>query len=458
MTTATERTYDATIENIGPARKRVTITVPGATVAEKIEMSMGTLRETTALPGFRKGKTPMALLEKRFGQTVRDETRNQLLAEAYSTVLQEHGIEPVTQPRVMETSDELKLEPGKDLVFNIEVEVVPDVELPSFEGVEILRPIVDVADEMIDLEIKRQCTMAGEVVPVESGWQEGDRFLGPGTVVKEGEEEPFFSHDRVDVIIPGEADGGRGQVLGLAVDGLLGMVEDLKVGDTFELSVVGPEQHELEHIRGKKLNISIQIREGQRIEPASIETVVERYGMESEAMLREQIRTALEGRVRVEQQAAMREQVFEKLADSADFDLPETLTEAQITRSIERARLEMLYKGTLTAEEIEQRLADMRTDTEGRMRRRLKIMFLCHKLAKQHEIGVSEAEVNGVIAQMARQRGERPEKLRAALVQSGGINEIATQIRDYKAADKALEAATLKDIPADEWNARFKKD
>jgi len=449
--TTEESIYDVKIEDAGPAKKRLTITVPPEVIGEKIEDSMGTLAVEAAVPGFRKGRAPRALLERRFGTTVRNETKNQVIADAYASVIEEHGIKPVGEPEPVEKLDELKLEDGKPMTFAVEVEVVPEFELPSLENIEIKKPVLEVHDEQIEEELKRNSTQLGEAEEIKGDLQPGDRLMGPGSARKEGEEEPFFRHDDIDIMVPSEEEGGRGQVLGLLIDDLASLLKGKTVGDTITVKTIGPELHELEHIRGKEVTIEVTIRDAHRITPASIDQMVAHYGMGSEQLLREQIKLALEQRRDEEQRAAMREQVYDYLADTVDFDLPEKLSAAQATRMLERQRLELLYRG-LSVEEVEEKLAETRSEAEVHSRRRLKLQFLLHRLAQHFEVEVSDQEVNGRIAAIAMQRGVRPDKLRTELVQSGRLGELTAQIREHKAADRVIDRANVTEIPAEEWN------
>jgi len=451
-----QTTYDAKIEDIGPAAKRITITVPASVVDEKLRDSMGTLAASASVPGFRKGKAPAALLERRFGESVRGETRNQVVSESYAAVLEEHKLEPVTEPRLVEEADELVIETGKPLTFSLEIEVVPEFEVPDTDGMAINRPVVEVTEELISKEIERQCRLAGDIIEVSEDFTDGDRLIGPGSVLKEGDTEPFFQHDQIDILIPAEDDGGKGQVLGLVIEGLRDRAMKAAIGDLFTIEATGPDGHELEHIRGRKLTISVQIRQGLRLIPATVESLVERFGFESVEMLREQVRMAVEQRIATEQQAAMREQAGEKLDEMIPIELPERLTEAQASRMLERARLEMLHKG-LPAEEIETRLAEHRSDALEQSQRRLKRMFILHRLARHFQIDVSEQEVNGYIHHIAMSRNERPDKIRQELVQSGGINQVAMQVRDHKTLDRIVTKAVITDLSADDWNASLEE-
>jgi trigger factor len=446
--------YDVKVEDVGGARKRLTITIPPQLIDEKIEESMGTLAGQTALPGFRKGRAPRALLERRFGPTLRRETKSQLIAESYARAIEEKKIKPLGEPEPVRPLDEIELEPGKALTFEVEVEVVPEFELPKLDAIKIIKPVLEVTNEHIEAELTRQRTQYGNIVAVDSGFEPGDRLLGPGSVTKEGETEPFFRHDNVDIIVPPPDDDGRGHVLGLMIAGLGAMIAGRKVGDHLEFDTVGPDSHELEHIRGKKLHIEVTIRDGQRIVPCAVEQVMAQYGMDSEAVLREQIKFALEQRRDAEQRAAMREQVCQQLVDAVDFELPRRLTDAQAGRLLERYRLELMHRGGLSVDEVEQRLAEMRSETQEQSRQRLKLTFLLHRLADQFGIKVTDQEINGRIAQIAAQRGMRPEKLRADLVQAGAIGSIASQIREHKAADRVIDQSEVTEMSAQEWNAQ----
>ncbi|UCD75015.1 MAG: trigger factor [Phycisphaerales bacterium] len=441
---------DVKIEDAGPARKRLTITIPVETIAEKIDDSLATLMAKTALPGFRKGRAPRHLLERRFGEAVRAETKNQLMADAYASAIEEHEIKPVGEPEPVEPMDELEIEPGQPLTFSLHVEVVPEFEVPPLDSVEIKKPILEIEDEHIEAEKKRQCRELGEPSEIEQDFQGGDRLLGYATVSKEDDEEPFFRSDEVVITFPEEEDEGKGQVLGLLIDDLAALLKDRKVGDQLTIKTSGPEHHEREDIRGKKLTIEFEIRGAQRITPATIEEVIRHYDMASEEILREQVKLALEQRRDEEQATAMREQVFEYLLEHVDFELPEKLSAAQVERSLERHRLEMLYRG-MTPDEVEKRLAEIRGESEYRALGRLKLSFILHKLAQEFTVEVSDQEINGRIAAIAAQRGVRPDQLRAELVQSDRLNQVAIQLREHKTADRIVQQAKVTDISADEW-------
>ncbi|MCZ6836396.1 MAG: trigger factor [Planctomycetota bacterium] len=442
------------IEDVGPARKRLTITVPPDVIAEKLTQSMQTLGSETALPGFRKGHVPTRLLERRFGDAVRSETMNQVIADAYATAIEEKEIKPIGEPEPVGSMEDLKIEDGKPLEFSLEVEVVPTFELPSFDGLKIKRPTLDITDEHIQNEIERLKREMGELSEVNDDFIADDRIVGSAVLHKKGEDEPLFENSQVLVVYPKEGEEGRGPVLGLMIDDLEKQLKGKKATDVVTFKTKGPEAHEREDIRGADLEITFTINQCHRITPTTVEDVVEKYGMPGEDILREQITLALEQRRAEEQANAMREQACEQLAKGLEFDLPQNMTEAQSRRQLERFRLDMQSKG-VASEEIERHLAESRSISDDEAKSKLKMFFVLQKLAEHFNVEVSEQEINSRIAMIATQRGMRPDRLKTELVQANRITELASQIRDQKAADRLVDEATVTDVTLDEWNAHL---
>lgn len=452
MTQTTAPTNEVKIEELGPTLRRLTITVPAETINEKIEDSMAALATETALPGFRKGRAPKKLLERRFGEAVRSETKNQLLADAYSQAVEEHDIKAIGEPEPAEGFDieKLEVERGKPLTFTVDVEVAPEFDLPDLDGIEVKRPDIEITDEMIEQEIETQCLRHGTPQEKKGDFGAGDRLVCSATATKKGEDEPFFRTDETLVVVPGSDDDGRGQVLGLMIDNLATLLKGGKVGDDVTIETTGPDAHEREDIRGADITITLHIKQAFHVEPAELQTILDYYGMESEELLREQIRMALEQRRDQEIAEAMRQQVYDHLLETVDFALPEKMSQNQVVRSLERSRLDMLQRG-MTEEQVEQQLAEMRSASEAETRQRLKLMFILNKLADDFEVQVSEQEVNGRIAQMAGRHGVRPEQLRQNLAQRGALGQVAMQVREQKAADRVVAQARVEDVSRDEW-------
>ena len=453
MTETTESTLDfnITVKDAGPARKLISVKVPSDSIDQEMNTTMGTLQSQAVLPGFRKGKAPSHLLKRRFGTAMQEETVQKLVREGLEKAVSDNKLLVLGNPEVVDGYENLKLEEGKPFEFALEIEIVPEFDFPDFSGIEIIRPALEVSDEHIDAEIERQCLTAGKADRLEDGFEPHDRMLGSVKITADGEDDALFVHDQALIVLPDA--GEKGQVVGLLIDDMNAHFKSAKVGDTITISTTGPEAHEREDFRGKKITIEYTIHLCERVVPATQEELIERFNLGSEEVLREQIRFALEQRRDEEQAAVMRKQGLEKINELIDIELPERASGDQIQRELDRMRHEMMASGEHTPEEVEVKLAEIRSDAEVGMKQRMKNYFILQRLAMHFETQVHESEINARIAGMAMQRGLRPDHVRSELAKAGQLPAIGGQVRDDKAADAMVGQMKITDMPLDEWNA-----
>jgi trigger factor len=453
MATATENQLEVaiTITDTAPCTKRVALKVPASEVDARLELALSTFIAEASLPGFRKGKAPRALVEKRVGGALINETRGQLMSEAYSKAIEEHKLRPISDPRPVEGDQIPDLARGKDFAFAVEIEVAPEFDVPDFAGFEVKKPTLEVTQEHVDGEILRQSYRFGTPNRIEGPLERLDRMLGKATVTVEGRDGSYFETDKALCVVPAEEDEGKGQLLGIIIDDLDKALLGKKVGDTVTVTTVGAPAHEREELRGKKISIAYTIVEAERIAPRPAKELAEMYGVESEEIFREQVKDALEQRRDGEQRTAMREQISEQLVEKIDFALPAKISEEQVSRTIEQQRMELLSRG-MEAAAVENRLAEIRGSSEKSAKDRLKLFFINARLAQHFGVNITDQELNGRIAFMAQQQGVRPEQMRQQLEKSGRMGEVISVIRDAKVGDRIISQAKISDIAADEWN------
>jgi trigger factor len=252
-------------------------------------------------------------------------------------------------------------------------------------------------------------------------------------------------------VVPDAVDQGKGALLGMLVEDLGKHLEGKKVGDTVTVTTKAPDTHERDDLRGATVKFELTFTDADRIQPLDAATLADRMGLGTEENLRAQVRLMLERKRDGEQRAAEHEQVRRHLAEAVDFPLPERLSQVQMARNLEMARMDMLQRG-LEAEQVETRLAEMRHASEADTRRRLKLFFILTRLAEEMGVQVSEPEVNGRIAAMAAQRGVSPSQMSQDLQRAGRVNELALSIREQKVLDRILEKAKFTEVSAEQWN------
>jgi trigger factor len=222
-----------------------------------------------------------------------------------------------------------------------------------------------------------------------------------------------------------------------------------KLGDTERVSMTGPESHENEQIRSQPITITIRIDQVQRVEPASVETVAEQAGVESADELRERVKEMLEQRKQREQQQDAHKQITDQLKEKVEMDLPEGLTGKQTEQMLERKRMQLLYSGT-DPQQLEQKLAEARNESEEEAREELKSHFIIDKAANDLGVEVGEQEINQQIYMQAMQQGRRPEKMRQEMREQGELQQLYMQLREAKTLDQIMEKATVHEPEGEE--------
>ncbi|MBI1338574.1 MAG: trigger factor [Phycisphaera sp.] len=439
------------VADAGPARKKLTIELPADRIAKKIEENYSKLRNDAVIPGFRRGRTPRRLIEKRFGSSIKDDVKAQLISESYSQAVEDEKLEVIGQPDVKDI-DKIELPEAGPLKFEVEVEVTPTVELPELEGIEVNKVKADVTDEDIDEQLKNYSERFGKLQPVTDGGIEYADYVKADLRILEGKDAADDAAEiahmpEAYILVHGEDHDFKGHVAGILVDDLGKRMHGKKLGDIESVSMTGPSGHENEKIKDKDITLKIKVTSIERLDPMPIEELPAQAGVADIDALKTEVRNMLVDRNNRRQQADMHEQLRTKLSDAVTLELPAGLSSRQADRILRRRALDLAYRG-VEQQEIEQKVAEMRTESQERAQKELKEFFILEAAAKKLEVSVSEAEVNGRVAMLAMQRGRRPEKMRQEMQRSGELEHLYLQLREQKTLDAILEKAKVAEVDA----------
>lgn len=437
---------DVKVEEVGPGRKKLTITIPAERISSKLEEGYSRLRTEAAVPGFRRGRAPRRLIEKRFSQSIRDDARASLLSESYTQAIEENKLDVLGEPNIL-NADKIELPDNGALTYEVEVEVTPDVTLPDLGEMTVEKAKVAVSDADVDEELEQLQRRHGKVVDAQGEVQKDDYVQGDVRVLvghdaAEG-AEVLVEQPGAFVHVPDQEP--RGHIVGIVVDDLAKHLVGKKVGDDVRINLTGPQSHENEKIRDQPITVTLKMSRVQRVESASVESLLEQVGMDSLDKLKTRLREMLEQRGQREQQSAMHEQACKYLQEKVDLTLPAGVTGRQTARLLRRQAMELAYRG-VPEQEIEQRIAELRTSSEEEAKRQLKLFFILDKAARDLNIEVSESEVNGRIAMMAMQQGRRPEKLRQQMQRNNEIESLYLSIREQKTLDAIIAKAKVNEV------------
>ena len=442
-TAVTEEIKDiVTIEESGPCKKKVSVEIPAEKIKAALDERYGELRKDAVVPGFRKGRAPIRLLEKRFGSEVSEQIKLKLLIDASEAAVKDSELNILGEPDF--EHDEIELPEEGPMKFEFEVEVRPEFDLPELEGIAVEKPKTEVTDEQIDEEIATLRKRAGIWVPKEDGKVELDDQVVADVVLKVEEAPEAERHDNVEIAV--RKNGFVGPV---PVETLDEVLIGAANGETKETSVNIPESFYNEQYRGKRIDVEIAIKEIKKLEPAELNAgFFERLGVENEDELREQIGEY--GRAQAERnvRANMGDQVYRYLLDKTEFELPGDVVADQSMRVLKREYSNLLIRGA-KREQVDERMEELRASSAQRAEEQLRLFFIMSKVAEKLEVPeASEEEVNGYIAQVAASRQRRPEKMRQELARDGSLEQFKLQVREQKCIEKILENAKITEIAA----------
>ncbi len=428
------------IKDSGPCKRTVSVEIPEEKVKAALDEQYSDLRKDAVVPGFRRGRAPLRLLEKRYGKDVGQQVKLKLLVDASEAALKDNDIDVLVDPDIDYESVELP-ESGP-LKFDFDVKVRPDFKLPKLEGIEVKKTVTDVTDAQVDEEIQAMQKRVGIWTPKDGPVEADDQIVADAILKVEGVEEDE-KHANIEIFAR-----EKGFVAGVAVEGLDKLLAGAKSGDTKKTTVDVPKTYFNEQYRGKKVDVEITVKDVKQLEPAPIdEAFLGRMGLEDEDSLREMLgdsmRQQAENKVRTE----MAQQIHKYLLDNIKLELPEDVVADQSRQILQRQYTNMLMQG-LEREQIDSQMAQLQASSEEQAIEQLKLFFIMDKIADKLDIKTTEEEINGHIAQVAAQRGRRPEKMREELARDGSLAQFSIQIREQKCVEKMLENANITETTA----------
>lgn len=383
-----------TIEEAGPCKRRVVVEIPEEAIKNATDEQYETLRKEAMVPGFRKGRAPRRLLEKRFGKETTEQIKLKLLADAGDSAIKDNKLNVLRDHDI--DFEKIELPAEGPLKFDFEVEVRPDFDLPALEGIAVNKTKLEVTDEQINREIEQLQKYSGMWTPKENGEVEPDNQIIADVVLKTEAIEEEEKLDNIEIFVR-----QNGFVGAVPVEKLDELLAGAKTGDTRQTSVDVPKTYFREEYRGKKVDIRITVKDIKRLKPAALnEDFLKRLGAENENELREKMHDTLQSRLERQVRTQMTEQIYKYLLDNTDFDLPVDIVAEHSTSLLQRQYSNLLMRG-LAREQIEKQMEQLRAGSEQQAKEQFKTLFIMGKIAEKLEIEVSEEEINGHIAQLA---------------------------------------------------------
>jgi trigger factor len=430
--------YPISVEDSGPAAKKITIEIPEDRIKSKMEEQFNELQEVATLPGFRAGKAPRALLEKRFAGDLKKQVRDTLVRESYQQALEKHSLKVIGEPE-FDNEGALELPTSGALKYTFSVEVTPEIALPDLAELTVKKPIIKVTDEHVEQALQNLREQQGTLIPVDGRGVKEKDYITADIAIKLGDELIGNQFD-TQVI-------ARSSKIGdIEIKDLGEQLAGANVDETRTIKATAPDNHPAEKIRGQEVTIEIKVKDIKELELATIdEEFLDALGFVNAQELNEELRKQMVERIENDVKVAMHNQVRAYLNKNLNVELPAKLSKSQESRIVNRRANELMMRG-MGVEQIRANLDRLTAGAADQARNELKLFFALSKIAADNNIEVDESEVNGQIAYMAMMQNQRPEKLKQTMANSGQLSDLWLSLREKKALDKLLETAKIEEV------------
>ncbi|MEX2026925.1 MAG: trigger factor, partial [Pirellulaceae bacterium] len=384
---------------------------------------------------------PRKLIEKQFREQVQEQVKGKLLMDSLTQISDEHEFSAISEPDF--DFDAVEIPSDGPLVFEFDIEVRPEFDLPQWQGLHVKRAVHEYTDEEVEVHLRELLAKYSTLVP-----QEGPVQAGEGQFVKV--TATFRDGDTVVSTLPEEMIEVR-PTLSFA-DGRLAGFDKLMIGkqagDIIETTIKLTPDSENEALRGKEISATFQILEVKhRKLPELDDGFLDRIGgFRDEVELRDEVRKELEKQLKYHQQRMVRQQITGLLTVAANWELPKELLKRQARRELERYVMELQASG-FTMEQINARANDLRQNIMQHTALSLKEHFILERIAEEEKIEAEPKDYDAEIELIAEQMDESPRRVRAKLEKRGQIDTLRNQIVERKVIDLINSQATFEDVP-----------
>lgn len=434
------------IREVGPCKKHIKVTVERSAIDGRMDEKIKELVVDANVSGFRPGKAPRRVVERRYHKEVGDQVKSEVLLASLQQLAEDYDIAPLAAPDLDPATIDLPRQ--GPMVYEFEVEVRPQFDLPNYRGLKIRRPVHNFTEEEVEQELRRLLTPHGTVVSkTEGGARLGDLIVVDGQIklgdVSIGQlEQATLRIDKQLAFKDGIAEHFADEV------------EDAKAGDTREVTIVLSSAAANPELRGATVKATLQVKDVQVvIMPELTHELLHEFGAHSPGQLREMIRVVLQRRLEYQQRQSARQQVIEHIAAASTWDLPTDLLRRQARRAISRRIMEMRADG-ISEEEIQGRRRLLEQDILQSTALSLKEHFVLQKIAEVEKIDLNDDDLNDEIERMAQHEHESPRRIRARLEREEMLDALAAEIIERRALDLILDTAEYEDVPLKEEDQR----
>lgn len=377
--------------------REIEIVVPASDLEARLQTRLFEIKDQVKIKGFRPGKIPMNHMRKTYGRSVMAEIVNQIINETPRTVIAERNERSAMRPEIQMTEDEAEAEKvlrGEgDFRFTVSYETLPTFELKGTDAIKIERPVVEIADEEVEEQVKRIAESARTFQPKDGAAETGDRVTMDFVGKVDGEAFQGGTATDSNLVL------GSGQFIPGFEDQLVG----LSAGDTKNVELSFPEDYGASHLAGKAAVFEVTVKAVAKPDEMELnDELAKKLGLESIDRLREIVRGQIESQFGQATRQKVKRQLLDALDADYSFELPSKLVEAEFNNIWAQVTRELEQSGK-TFEQEDTTEEKAREEYKALAERRVRLGLVLSEIGEKAGVTVSDEELQRAVIEQVRQ-------------------------------------------------------
>ncbi|MDR4508083.1 MAG: trigger factor [Candidatus Brocadiaceae bacterium] len=424
---------NVTIEDAGPCKKVLKFEIPKETIESEFEKKTKEACDTIELPGFRKGRAPRKLVEKRFGPQIKEDVKQAVISDCYQKALEENKMEPAGDPQF----GEIKLEVGEPFIFDVTLEVWPTFEVNNYKGINLKRASVVVTDDDVQRALNDMAFRKAQLEVIKNGKViKGDRIICDCTV--EVDNNSVLEDKDIEINVQENT-----EIVKTKIVDLLKNIEGTKSGHSCTFDAQLSDNFEREEYRGKDAKITLQVNEIKRpVAPEISEEFATSLGFDTLEDLKSNIHKQVESFKKRQSEENLRNQMISTLLEQIKFELPQDLVNAHTEQKTYKHQMDLLKRG-MPLDEIEKQKEAIKNASAESVMQELKASLILNRIAEKERIFVTEGEVEQRIADIARAYNTDSAQVRKQLQHQGSLSYLRNEMREDKTLEFLIKEAHI---------------
>lgn len=424
---------------VSPTQREIKIEVPAEALKEAYGKISQKYAKGASVPGFRKGYAPLDVIRMRYKEEIKNEVLQQVVPEKVAEAIQEHKLHPLAEPHLhIDNPEKVKVNGSESVNLHVHVEVMPEIPLPKYEGLEVTRRRRPVEDSELEELITKRLEEQSALIPVEGRKSElGDTVIADleGTFDDDPNGQPITA-ENLEVVL------GDKVIEKAFTENLIGVAED----EEKDFSVTYADDFTSEVLAGKTVHYKAKVKSVGKMEVPELNDEWANSldeGYDSLVDLRKKLRADLEIYADADADARVRNIAIAKLIEENSFEVPNTLIENQARNLLNNFAQDLQQRGVdlnkVEPNFVEMAFEQMKTQAERDVRGAL----LLEKIAEAENVEVSKEEIDAEIGKLAEHYHTTPDEVRESLEKQGGTGSIDNNLRTRKSIEALIAKANI---------------